>query len=131
MTIESRLTEMNYRAERATGGVWAVYMDHKGDPEIRTNTSKPDVDKLAILREGERDVATTALDMYFAAHARTDLPTLIYALRKVLKPHQPIEIAGATYCTVCTDWEDTETASPALWPCETRREAARALGETE
>lgn len=129
MTIESALTSMNYRAERASRGVWKVFMDSNGDPEIRTDSGFPETDKLPVLREGGRDETTTALDMFFVASARSDLPRVIFALRKALKPHQPVETDedGYEVCAVCNDPEIP--GAPASWPCETVRNAALALGE--
>lgn len=131
MTIESALTSINERAKQASPGVWKVFMESEGSAVIRTDSGKPGEDKVPVVRPGDRDPIQAAVDLYFTARARTDIPTLIYALRKALKPHQPdyADADDGLFCPTCTDPEDEERFAP--WPCETVRNVALALGETE
>lgn len=132
MTIESALTSINERAKQASPGVWKVFMESEGSAVIRTDSGKPGLDKVPVVRPGDRDPVQAAVDLYFTARARTEIPTLVYALRKALKPHQPCEdLHESLVCGVCTDWSEPENPTPEPWPCETVRNAALALGETE
>lgn len=52
----------------------------------------------------------------FIAHARTDLPDLVFAMRKIIEVHQPRNMLHIGYgpITVCRECD-------AFYPCRTRR----------
>lgn len=109
----NRLDKIEARANAATEGPWNVFVgriDHPG-----------------------RSLVAVAYDVVcdedadFIAHARTDVPALVEALRAVLNLHfkaQPIPAAfgtqeGGDYCVTCA--ED--------WPCPTVETIHQHLGE--
>ena len=107
------LARIRAQADAATEGPWEASMDrveHTGDSEYAV----------------AYDVAREE-DVEFIAHARTDVPALVEALRAVLNLHfkaQPIPAAfgtqeGGDYCVTCA--ED--------WPCPTVETIHQHLGE--
>ena len=109
----NRLNEIEARANAATEGPWNVFMgriDHPGRSLVAV----------------AYDVGCDE-DAEFIAHARTDVPALVAALRAVLNLHfkaQPIPAAfgtqeGGDYCVTCA--ED--------WPCPTVETIRQHLGE--
>ena len=115
----NRLNEIEARANAATDGPWEGirYPDGLLGRVIAS-------DELGVcIAEDFPDDA----DAEFIAHARTDVPALVAALRAVLKLHfkaQPIPAAfgtqeGGDYCVTCA--ED--------WPCPTVETIHQHLGE--
>lgn len=131
MSISDRLDEIAARCDAATDGPWRAALldgvDHEDGSSgyrggIYPGTEPGRVSVLITPNVDRRDAA-------FIAHARTDVPELVEAVRRrdaalraVLDLHvqQPVR-AGVevSYCAECGQ----------MTPCATRRAAADALGE--
>ncbi|WP_430754636.1 hypothetical protein [Micrococcus luteus] len=103
-----RLNEIEARANAATEGPWEASMDrveHAGDSEYAV----------------AYDVAREE-DAEFIAHARTDVPALVAALRAVLELHKHHAGRGGEHCGRCfpDEWG---------WPCATVAAIRQHLGE--
>lgn len=71
-------------------------------------------------------------DGTFTAHARTDVPALVAALRAVLDLHRPVEVEPSD--TICGDCSfqlpnGRYFGKVEEWPCDTVRAVEAALGE--
>ena len=102
MTAADRLDEIEARADAATTAPWSHCLD-----ELRNRT--------AVHRIGSSEVNTDVAFTYrnrdgrgpgmqdaeFIAHARTDVPRLVAALRAVLDLHQPFPGCGDGRCDEC------------------------------
>ena len=66
-------------------------------------------------------------DAEFIAHARTDVPALVAALRAVVAVHRPVTVPGEVFGTwgEAKQCEDCEQR----WPCNTLDTICRHLGE--
>ena len=127
-----RLDEIEARANAATEGPWEWEGEAKGEWEEGANSLVPSrrPDDPVLYGYGYDasgiEVSNDA-DAEFIAHARTDVPALVEALRAVLNLHfkaQPIPAAfgtqeGGDYCVTCA--ED--------WPCPTVETIHQHLGE--
>ena len=115
----NRLDKIEARANAATEGPWEAEWRFTGW-DISGNV---DDDGLPALIASEVD----SEDTEFIAHARTDVPALVAALRAVLNLHfkaQPIPAAfgtqeGGDYCVTCA--ED--------WPCPTVETIRQHIGD--
>ena len=108
-----RLDEIEARTNAATDGpwTWATHSTADGD---EWGVFSPADWALATNRDG------WGCDAEFIAHARTDVPALVAALRAVLEMH-----AETPYgCAVC---EEQNWALP--WPCPTVAAIHQHLGE--
>ena len=138
MTAADRLNEIEARANAATEGPWIVAI-YKNECKVETKRERWHVASYA-----------SPEDAAFIAHARTDVPALVAALRAVLDLHResrndvdhtpPCEHCHGepgvhecgcwadekwpTVCAVCM--EGTKGASVA-WPCPTVRAIEEAL----
>lgn len=123
------LAEMRARCDAATPGPWHNYsVNPKTTPEHAIYSEWLEGIPEAITSE----IASllSPRDAHFIAHARTDVPRLIAALRAVLDRHKPRydlkTPAGTTpVCDVCGDpdgWADP-------WPCADVRTITEALKE--
>ena len=138
MTATDRLNEIEARANAATEGPWIVAI-YKNECKVETKRERWHVASYA-----------SPEDAAFIAHARTDVPALVAALRAVLDLHResrndvdhtpPCEHCHGepgvhecgcwadekwpTVCAVCM--EGTKGASVA-WPCPTVRAIEEAL----
>ena len=125
----NRLDKIEARANAATEGPWrasvvATYVDADGRRRGKGGIypgGEPGPPPLLLTMDW------LATDAEFIAHARTDVPALVEALRAVLNLHfkaQPIPAAfgtqeGGDYCVTCA--ED--------WPCPTVETIHQHLGE--
>ena len=117
-----RLDEIEARANAATEGPWEAYPGYQTDFGAWMSAAVDTAGGEYLVVEAERDK-----DADFIAHARTDVPALVEALRAVLNLHfkaQPIPAAfgtqeGGDYCVTCA--ED--------WPCPTVETIHQHLGE--
>lgn len=140
MTARDELDRMQALADAATEGPWEV--GHGWAYKV-TGDSYPVGRLLNVFRaekwaEREKRAEEEALvqrNIEFAAHARTDLPRTIAALRAVLDLHKPGEGAsqGYTgrdygyiepYCEGCEASDEYAVE----WPCKTVRAISTALG---
>ena len=128
----NRLNEIEARANAATEGPWEWEGEAKAEWEEGANSLVPSrhPDDPVLYGYGYDasgiEVKTPA-DAEFIAHARTDVPALVEALRAVLNLHfkaQPIPAAfgtqeGGDYCVTCA--ED--------WPCPTVETIRQHIGD--
>ena len=149
MTTADRLNEIEARANAATDGPWATVAE---DGAILSLVLTDENDGLFYGDSGYDAPITTETgdDAEFIAHARTDVPDLVAALRAVLDLHREarndvdrtppcphchgepgVHECGCwadekwpTVCAVCM--EGTKGASVA-WPCPTVRAIEEAL----
>ena len=153
MTAADRLNEIEARANAATEGPWTPDEYTEVDPDgfyelARVIAPDPDGDDWCAI--GVVHTGILRPDAEFIAHARTDVPALVAALRAVLDLHResrndadhtpPCEHCHGepgvhecgcwadekwpTVCAVCM--EGTKGASVA-WPCPTVRAIEEAL----
>ena len=106
----NRLNEIEARANAATEGPWNVFMgriDHPGRSLVAV----------------AYDVAREE-DAEFIAHARTDVPALVAALRAVLELHKREESPSGDYCDECfpNEWH---------WPCSTVATIRQRIGDDQ
>ena len=125
----NRLDEIEARTNAATEGPWrasvvATYVDADGRRRGKGGIypgGEPGPPPLFLTMDW------LATDAEFIAHARTDVPALVEALRAVLNLHfkaQPIPAAfgtqeGGDYCVTCA--ED--------WPCPTVETIRQHIGD--
>ena len=104
-----RLDEIEARTNAAPAGPWELL----GGGEY---VSGPDI------LVAPDDGGVTSADAEFIAHARTDVPALVAALRAVLEVHEEVGIPGDTFCDACF---------PETWhyPCPTVTAIRQHLGE--
>lgn len=121
MPISDRLGQIEDRADAATEAPWEWEATNPTMAGANWNlriAGRPGI-RLAV-REYQHGPANAE----FIAHARTDVPALVAALRAVLDLHKPRESCcddcGPQQCEECEAWE---------WPCQTFRAIATALGE--
>ena len=79
MSILDDLDEIQDRADKATDGPWETHEDAPGEWLIR---DVPSAEKGDLVGHAE---ALDESDAVFIAHARTDVPALVAALRRVEK----------------------------------------------
>ena len=96
MTATDRLNEIEARASAATEGPWVTYRDGIASPAFvnAPSTAVCEIQSDSFVREPDQGDA----DGSFIAHARTDMPDLVGALRAVLDLHRP----GEPYCPTNT-----------------------------
>ena len=165
--VEAFLGRVEGLASRATEGPWETDdIGHSGAEEpsgIVVHTGAFDWDDLM---RGEAESAVTWMPGWdrhhgdnaeFIAHARTDVPALVAALRAVLALHQPGtfsatirgEVTAHPVCPTCHDkagvhpcgcWREVDEEHDCLecsrprrgafapWPCPTAQAIADALG---
>ena len=131
-----RLDEIEARANAATEGPWEWEGEAKGEWEIGANSLVPSrrPDDPVLYGYGYDasgiEVKTPA-DAEFIAHARTDVPALVAALRAVLELHAPTpsDIYPHDVChhPHCTDPTDQMEQSP--YPCPTVTAIQKHFGE--
>ena len=128
----NRLNEIEARTNAATEGPWEWEGEAKAEWEEGANSLVPSrrPDDPVLYGYGYDasgiEVKSPA-DAEFIAHARTDVPALVAALRAVLNLHfkaQPIPAAfgtqeGGDYCVTCA--ED--------WPCPTVETIRQHIGD--
>ena len=78
----NRLDKIEARADAATKGPWVCVLN--GDESEVTYANAP------ITWDDHGGEVFTEGDAEFIAHARTDVPALVAALKKVLELHQPV-----------------------------------------
>ena len=135
----NRLDKIEARANAATEGPWEVkpYNGwHEASDEIDSFVGPSDATIVEQLGCGCCDVGleVSPTDAEFIAHARTDVPALVAALRAVLELH-PREVVMAAdpefgqmeddaICAECiVDYK------PATWPCPTVTAIRQHLGD--
>lgn len=135
MRASERLAEIQARAEEATEGPWKV---NGADEDWAVISSGPDsvfhaysahgICEGCECGDGAAHVAIGIEDAEFIAHARTDVPALVIALRSVLNVHEPVDALHTPtgkqmkVCSECErdgDWR--------VWPCLTVRAIENAL----
>lgn len=106
-----RLDKIDARIESATEGAWKI-SSWRDSSSIEHMVVEPEsgVHTIGDITNNHQGNAE------FVAHARTDLPDLVFAMRKIMELHKPrnmlhIAYGPITVCSVC----DT------LYPCQTRR----------
>lgn len=112
MSISDRLDEIQTRADKALTGPWEV--NPFAHSVRKVGTSKV-VCQISVLDNAA-----------FIAHARTDVPALVAALRAVLHLHAETYYDGRI-CTECVYLEGDEL-EPEPYPCRTVRAIEDALG---
>lgn len=112
MSITDRLAEIQARADKALAGEWEV---NPFAHSVRKAGTGKVVCRLSVLNNA-----------VFIAHARTDVPALVAALRAVLEVH--FDDGG-----VCGDCYMQDDYAPYLmdYPCPTVRAVEAALGEAD
>ena len=124
----NRLNEIEARANAATEGPWEAKSETPtmagavwnlritGKPGIRMNVTE--------WQHGMENAE-------FIAHARTDVPALVAALRAVLDLHIPdYTYPDCPKCAECSDLASTEARRVAVtWPCPTVAEIHQHLGD--
>ena len=131
----NRLDKIEARANAATEGPWEVNgpdrpwatISHGSDSILHAYEQHHPYCEGCECGDSRSEVALSEEDADFIAHARTDVPALVEALRAVLNLHfkaQPIPAAfgtqeGGDYCVTCA--ED--------WPCPTVETIHQHLGE--
>ena len=132
MTAADRLNEIEARANAATKGPWESDEYTEIDPDGFYELSRviaPDPDDGEDYAIGVVHVGILRPDATFIAHARTDVPALVAALRAVLEVHAPDPYCGNWHhnphrcpCAIpaCADGCDT-------YPCPTVRAIEEAL----
>ena len=124
MSVWDRLDEIQARADHATDGVWGV----DGYDQCYVVSSDADDDG----RPWMDCRVSNADDAVFIAHARTDVPRLVEALRRVLDRHRPVEVEPSdTICGNCSFQlpNGRYFGKVEEWPCDTVRAVEAALGE--
>lgn len=135
MTATDRLDAIEARANAATEGPWARFSTHLGAVQMVC----PDTDWYE--RQHVNDVVIATLSSEptaeFIAHARTDVPALVAALRAVLDLHQPkadgpMSLVYWEFCSCGTlevheDEDGYQSIGPAKYPCPTVRAIEEAL----
>ncbi len=134
----NRLDQIEARANAATEGPWAPWRDQDGAPHMNGLLMVGNAD--AVIPEGEfwvedvdiNPVAHTYLpeDREFIAHARTDVPALVAALRAVLKLHKEDGHGwgpGESFCTECQQGYGLLVP----YPCPTVTAIRRHLGDDQ
>lgn len=116
-----RLDEIQARADQATEGPWSRFETVMADTFV--------VGPRGFIREDivsgptyERENAE------FIAHARTDVPALVAAVRKVASLHRPVSVEGFDVCERCSSLAGSDAV--VSWPCLTYRALDSALGVT-
>ena len=120
----NRLNEIEARANAATEGPWETEHHYNRLTGEHVVSEIPRVAECMGNGDGGLDYKE---DAEFIAHARTDVPALVAALRAVLNLHfkaQPIPAAfgtqeGGDYCVTCA--ED--------WPCPTVETIRQHIGD--
>lgn len=135
MSISDRLDQIEQRAKGATEGPWEVLGDEDYGYEVHGQREPSSIP--GVWRPTEVCGPGQERNAEFIAHARTDVPALVAALRAVVGPHKPFPDHAmgfrddGTYgaidpaCGACGTPD--EYAVP--WPCPTYRAVAEALGE--
>lgn len=82
MTARDRLDAIETRANAATGGPWIVYMTMHAEPKVIREKGGYPAGLIADPSSAPADYGIA--DAEFIAHARTDVPALVAALRAVL-----------------------------------------------
>ena len=125
----NRLNEIEARANAATEGPWEWEGEAKAEWELGANSLVPSrrPDDPVLYGYGYDasgiEVKNPA-DAEFIAHARTDVPALVAALRAVLELHAEAGRGSDTYCTHCfPDCFD--------YPCPTVTAIRRHLGDDQ
>lgn len=124
MSISDRLDEIQARADAATEGPWKIETHYGMSQSRRRQIVVPGwMTPIAVL--GQENPYGDP-DAEFIAHARTDVPALVAALRAVLDLHKPEKFMDfEDTCSGC----DIGTMDPPTWPCPTVRAVTAALGE--
>lgn len=140
MSISDRLDEITARAGAATEGPWSSHaFGHSGEGEPSSIVVHRGKFDWRAIYDGEfiasmpRWDAQESEDAEFIAHARTDVPELVEAVRRrdaalraVLDLHKPEKFTDSEdTCSGC----DIGTLDPPTWPCPTVRAVQAALGE--
>ena len=125
----NRLNEIEARANAATPGPWEAGCNDRHMHYVTT--------------ENEEFCQTYGPELYdsqgffsdddtaFIAHARTDVPALVAALKKVLELHIPdYTYPDCPKCAECSDLASTEARRVAVtWPCPTVDAIRQHLGD--
>lgn len=128
MDATDQLAEIQLRANTAAEGPWTVESGvspeggHVHDVAAPPEPSGMRFDFLPILATG-----CTSDDAEFIAHARTDVPRLVAALRAVLDLHTETYYDGPR-CTECASLDGVDPA-PEFYPCPTVRAVEDALSQ--
>ena len=126
----NRLNEIEARANAATEGPWEWEGEAKAEWEIGANSLVPSrrPDDPVLYGYGYDasgiEVKTPA-DAEFIAHARTDVPALVAALRAVLALHTAEHVEGRWLCGHCFGWD----SEPVPYPGPTVEAIRRHLGD--
>ena len=128
MNAADRLNEIEARANAATEGPWAPDEYTEVDPDGFYELSRviaPDPDGDGWCAIGVVHTGILRPDADFIAHARTDVPALVAALRAVLDLHVATEgyLCDGAVCLECTTFGDVEVPLP----CATVRAIEEAL----
>ena len=124
----NRLNEIEARANAATEGPWEWEGEAKAEWEIGANSLVPSrrPDDPVLYGYGYDasgiEVKTPA-DAEFIAHARTDVPALVAALKKVLELHQETTISLGHGLL------QRQCVCGSAWPCLTVAAIRRHLGD--
>lgn len=114
MTANDRLDEIQARADAATRGPWSIWRSGTDYPQSVVAND----DGLSLVAETFTGPQHPAADAEFIAHARTDVPALVAALRLVLNRHSE-HVSAPGLCLWCEQ----------PYPCSERRDIMSALGE--
>ena len=126
MSAVDRLDQIETRAYTATKGPWAPWLDQDGEEHMGGLLMVGNAE--AVIPDGEVYIEGVEInpvahvyiqeDRDFIAHARTDVPALVAAVRVALDKHTPSHpIHRVRYCQTCND----------PWPCEEIRDITEAL----
>ena len=127
MTAADRLDEIEARADAATDGPWETRLfDGLPGKKVVGKREPSDLGRGPIvLMQPIFCTEQSADNAEFIAHARTDVPALVAALRAVLNRHRRREAydGNLDYCVVCVHTYGAD------WPCPDVRAINTALGE--
>ncbi|WP_404851108.1 hypothetical protein [Dietzia kunjamensis] len=144
MTAADRLAEIQTRVDKATDGPWRSRdlddYDEETPDAVDVLGPGPSTIGMASARDWDSDYDPEMFaNAEFIAHARTDVPALVAALRTVLDRHpmgeaSVIEYAAAgevKHCLGCRGAHGIAHDEYGLvpWPCPTVRAVEDALGE--
>lgn len=142
--MNTRLDQIETRADSATDGPWEASVWDSGHSKFEMTASVitsdvgdiiADMDALSRLNNERHGRDDGTSDAYFIAHARTDVPALVAALRAVLTIHVPGEGSSQGYGTdggygyispYCAGCEASDEYA-VQWPCRTVRAIEEAL----
>lgn len=125
----NRLNEIEARANAATPGPWEAGCNDRHVLYVTTENEEFCAEHGPELYDSQGFFSDD--DTEFIAHARTDVPALVAALRAVLAVHAPdYTYPDCPKCSECSDLASTEARRfVVLWPCPTVETIRQHIGD--